>query len=111
MTTDHTHVVWHSHSVSRLEREKLNGHEGCVVWFTGLSGSGKSTVANLVDRLLHDAGVHDPATAAHPLEEWLRRQEKFGIRVEQRALLVPPDEAGEVMPFSDRLTASRRNSP
>jgi adenylylsulfate kinase len=58
MTTDHTHVVWHSHSVSRQEREKLNGHEGCVVWFTGLSGSGKSTVANLVDRLLHEAGVH-----------------------------------------------------
>jgi adenylylsulfate kinase len=58
MTNDTTQVVWHSHSVSRAEREKLNGHEGCVVWFTGLSGSGKSTVANLVDRLLHDAGVH-----------------------------------------------------
>src|SRR5687767_5865040 len=58
MTTDNTQVSWHSHSVSRSEREKLNGHEGCVVWFTGLSGSGKSTVANLVDRLLHDAGVH-----------------------------------------------------
>jgi adenylylsulfate kinase len=58
MTTDSTHVVWHSHSVSRQERETLNGHEGCVVWFTGLSGSGKSTVANHVDRLLHDAGVH-----------------------------------------------------
>ncbi len=55
---DPTHIVWHSHSVSRSEREQLNGHEGCVVWFTGLSGSGKSTVANLVDRLLHDAGIH-----------------------------------------------------
>jgi len=53
-----THVVWHQHSVAREEREKLNGHAGCVVWFTGLSGCGKSTVANLVDRMLHDAGVH-----------------------------------------------------
>jgi adenylylsulfate kinase len=53
-----TQVVWHSHSVTREEREKLCGHQGCVVWFTGLSGSGKSTVANHVDRLLHDAGVH-----------------------------------------------------
>jgi len=53
-----THVVWHAHSVTRSERERLNGHAGCVVWFTGLSGSGKSTVANLVDRMLYEAGVH-----------------------------------------------------
>jgi adenylylsulfate kinase len=53
-----THVVWHSHSVSREERERLNGHAGCVVWFTGLSGCGKSTVANAVDCALHAAGVH-----------------------------------------------------
>jgi adenylylsulfate kinase len=58
MTNDQTHVVWHSHSVTREDREKLNGHAGCVVWFTGLSGCGKSTVANLVDKSLHDAGVH-----------------------------------------------------
>ncbi|WP_425617085.1 adenylyl-sulfate kinase [Anatilimnocola sp. NA78] len=53
-----THVVWHPHSVTRAEREKLNGHRGCVVWFTGLSGCGKSTVANEVDRQLHQRGVH-----------------------------------------------------
>src|SRR5689334_21775538 len=58
MTNDKTHIVWHSHSVGRDERERLNGHRGCVVWFTGLSGSGKSTVANAVDKLLHVAGVH-----------------------------------------------------
>jgi adenylylsulfate kinase len=58
MTNDKTHIVWHSHSVGREERERLNGHRGCVVWFTGLSGSGKSTVANLVDKLLNEAGVH-----------------------------------------------------
>ncbi len=51
-------VHWHQHSVSRQQREALNGHQGCVVWFTGLSGSGKSTVANLVDHRLHQLGVH-----------------------------------------------------
>ncbi|MDH3719036.1 MAG: adenylyl-sulfate kinase [Planctomycetota bacterium] len=51
-------VHWHEHSVSRQQREALNGHRGCVVWFTGLSGSGKSTVANLVDHRLHQMGVH-----------------------------------------------------
>lgn len=53
-----TEVVWHPHSVSREDREKLNGHRGCVVWFTGLSGCGKSTVANEVDRQLHQRGLH-----------------------------------------------------
>lgn len=45
--TEKTLVTWHNHSVERSR--------GCVVWFTGLSGSGKSTVANCVDQMLHDA--------------------------------------------------------
>jgi adenylylsulfate kinase len=51
-------VVWHRHHVTREQREQLNGHPGFVVWFTGLSGSGKSTVANLVDQRLHEMKVH-----------------------------------------------------
>ena len=51
-------VHWHEHAVTRPEREKLNGHAGCVVWFTGLSACGKSTVANLVDHKLWSAGMH-----------------------------------------------------
>lgn len=51
-------VTWHEHQVSREQREQLNGHRGCVVWFTGLSGCGKSTIANEVDRQLHERGVH-----------------------------------------------------
>jgi adenylylsulfate kinase len=57
MATEQPIVVWHEHTVSRENREQLNGHRGCVVWFTGLSGCGKSTVANMVDKLLHDRGV------------------------------------------------------
>ena len=44
--------------VGREDRERLNGHKPAVLWFTGLSGSGKSTIANLVERQLHDRGVH-----------------------------------------------------
>jgi len=51
-------VFWHNQTITREEREKLNGHKGCVVWFTGLSASGKSTIANVVDRKLHEIGVH-----------------------------------------------------
>jgi len=52
-----TNVTWHETSVSREMREKNNGHKGCVIWFTGLSGSGKSTVANTLDHKLHQAGL------------------------------------------------------
>jgi adenylylsulfate kinase len=55
--SDQPHIVWHQHSVSRAEREAAAGHGGCVVWFTGLSGCGKSTIANVVDRRLHERGV------------------------------------------------------
>jgi adenylylsulfate kinase len=51
-----TNVTWHENNVSRDMREKRNGHKGCVIWFTGLSGSGKSTVANTLDHKLHHAG-------------------------------------------------------
>jgi adenylylsulfate kinase len=53
-----TNVVWHQHQVSRADRETQNGHRGCVIWFTGLSGSGKSTVANVLDHKLHGEGIH-----------------------------------------------------
>ncbi len=50
-------ITWHHHNVTRAERERLNGHRGCVIWFTGLSASGKSTVANLVEQKLYERGV------------------------------------------------------
>lgn len=55
--SDKTQVVWHEHQVTREMRESAMGQRGCVVWFTGLSGCGKSTVANAVESLLFDAGA------------------------------------------------------
>lgn len=51
-----TNVTWHEHKVSKEDRTKLKGHKGAVLWFTGLSACGKSTVANEVDYLLHQKG-------------------------------------------------------
>ncbi|MCP4399320.1 MAG: adenylyl-sulfate kinase [bacterium] len=53
-----TNIVWHEHQVSRSLREEQNNHRGCVIWFTGLSGSGKSTVANTLDHKLFQKGLH-----------------------------------------------------
>jgi len=50
-------VVWHNASVSHADHVQLNGHKAAVLWFTGLSGSGKSTVANAVDLMLHQQGI------------------------------------------------------
>jgi adenylylsulfate kinase len=51
-------VFWHENIISRRDREELNGNKGCVIWFTGLSASGKSTIANLLDYELHNKGYH-----------------------------------------------------
>ena len=49
-------ITKHHFIVSRQRREKVNGHKGMVLWFTGLSGSGKSTIANNLDDKLNALG-------------------------------------------------------
>jgi bifunctional enzyme CysN/CysC len=51
-----THVSWEKRGVTREMREQQNGHKAAVLWFTGLSGSGKSTVARTLEQRLHELG-------------------------------------------------------
>ena len=51
-----SNVVWHEPTVTRPRREAQNGHRSFVLWFTGLSGAGKSTVAHAVEETLHQRG-------------------------------------------------------
>ena len=51
-------VHWQSLDVTRSSRAELKGQQPAVLWFTGLSGAGKSTIANLVDKRLHSLGRH-----------------------------------------------------
>ncbi len=53
-----SNIVWEAGALSIDERAELNGHKGAVLWFTGLSGSGKSTVAKLLERRLYERKVH-----------------------------------------------------
>ncbi|CAG8682791.1 1276_t:CDS:2, partial [Racocetra fulgida] len=49
-----TNITWHEGNISRIEREKLLGQKGLTIWFTGLSASGKSTLASALEQqLLH----------------------------------------------------------
>src|SRR5215471_333531 len=52
-----TNIVWHQGNVTREDRQRITGHKGCTVWFTGLSGSGKSTIAVALEKALWDRGV------------------------------------------------------
>lgn len=56
MKTENT--VWHEQHISKEQRASLKKQQPCLLWYTGLSGSGKSTVANAVDALLFNLGCH-----------------------------------------------------
>ena len=49
-------IVWHQSTVTRERRERLNKHRGAILWFTGLSGAGKSTIAHATEERLHRIG-------------------------------------------------------
>jgi adenylyl-sulfate kinase len=51
-------IVWHNHKITRAERSVNKNQKPCLLWFTGLSGSGKSTIANALDVALHKRGYH-----------------------------------------------------
>ncbi|BBN83136.1 adenylyl-sulfate kinase [Pseudoalteromonas sp. A25] len=51
-------IVWHNYAVDKVQRSEQKRHKPCVLWFTGYSGSGKSTVAGALESALHQQGVH-----------------------------------------------------
>lgn len=53
-----TNIVWHNSEVSKQDRQEQNKHKSTVLWFTGLSGSGKSTVSVELEKKLHELSVH-----------------------------------------------------
>ncbi|XP_019423128.1 PREDICTED: adenylyl-sulfate kinase 3-like isoform X3 [Lupinus angustifolius] len=78
-----TNIHWHSCSVEKDDRQKLLDQKGCVIWITGLSGSGKSTMACALNRILHQRGklsyVLDGDNVRHGLNKDL------GFKAEDRA--------------------------
>jgi adenylylsulfate kinase len=53
-----SNIVWHQHDVDKTRRAQAKNQKPCVLWLTGLSGSGKSTVANLLEKKLAEHGKH-----------------------------------------------------
>lgn len=53
-----TNIYWHQGAITQTDRERMKGHRGFTVWFTGLSASGKSTLAVATEEVLYERGLH-----------------------------------------------------
>jgi adenylylsulfate kinase len=82
-SSNSTNVTWHDQAVSREERWKLSGHKGAVLWFTGLSGAGKSSVANQVEVQLNQKGIRTYLLDGDNIRHGLC--EDLGFSLEDRA--------------------------
>ena len=56
--SDITNIVWHEHDVNKAARSVQKNQTPCIIWFTGLSGSGKSTIAGALEQKLFALGQH-----------------------------------------------------
>lgn len=70
-------IVWHQRKIKREDHERLKGQRGLCVWFTGLSGAGKSTIANALEVRLHQEGIHTYLMDGDNLRHGLNRDLGF----------------------------------
>ena len=57
MASDNKNITWHEQQVGREQRWQVGGHGGAVLWFSGLSGAGKSSIANKLEAFLNQKGL------------------------------------------------------
>ena len=72
-------IVWHSHKITKYERSIIKGHTPCIIWLTGLSGSGKSTIANLLEEKLNEIKVHTYLLDGDNIRHGLNKDLGFSI--------------------------------
>lgn len=78
-----TNITWHEGSVTREERQALLNQKGCVVWMTGLSASGKSTIACILEQMLLHRGKHAYRLDGDNIRHGLNKN--LGFSAEDRA--------------------------
>ncbi|MBY4603363.1 MULTISPECIES: adenylyl-sulfate kinase [Bacillus] len=75
-------IIWHPAAITKSDRQTLNGHKSCVLWFTGLSGSGKSVLANAVDEKLYRMGIQSYVLDGDNIRHGLNKD--LGFQTEDR---------------------------
>ncbi len=78
-----TNITWHEGTVTRQERQRNLGHKGATVWMTGLSGSGKSTIAVALEQVLMQQGKHAYVLDGDNVRHGLNKN--LGFSAEDRA--------------------------
>lgn len=78
-----TNITWHEGTVTRDERQKALGQTGCTLWLTGLSGSGKSTIAVALEQVLNQQGKHAYCLDGDNIRHGLNKN--LGFSAEDRA--------------------------
>ncbi|MBH0330573.1 adenylylsulfate kinase [Brevibacillus brevis] len=76
-------IVWHPTTITKQDRQKRAGHKSCVLWFTGLSGAGKSSLANAVEHELHQRGLASYVLDGDNIRHGLNRGLGFGAEDRQ----------------------------
>ncbi|MCY7760667.1 adenylyl-sulfate kinase [Bacillus spizizenii] len=80
--THNPNITWHPAAITKSDRQSLNGHKSCALWFTGLSGSGKSVLANAVDEKLYRMGIQSYVLDGDNIRHGLNKD--LGFRTEDR---------------------------
>ncbi|MGG2016763.1 adenylyl-sulfate kinase [Bacillus sp. S10(2024)] len=73
-------VTWHHSSITKEQRRKKNGHRSFVLWFTGLSASGKSTLANTIEKKMFEQGITSYVLDGDNLRHGLNKDLMFSER-------------------------------
>jgi adenylyl-sulfate kinase len=72
-------IEWRNSAVSKFARAQMKGQKACCLWFTGLSGAGKTTLANLLDETLHKDGFHTYVLDGDRCRDGLCRDLNFSL--------------------------------
>lgn len=105
-----TNVTWHEHKVTKAERFQLAGNKGVVVWLTGLSACGKSTIANHLDHKLHQQGKRSIVLDGDNIRMGLNKN--LGFSAEDRAENIRRiGEVAKLFAYSGCITITAFISP
>ena len=104
------HITWHESEVTKAQRQTRNGHQSVLIWFTGLSGSGKSTVSGALEKALFEDGKQTYRLDGDNVRHGLNKN--LGFSPEDRQENIRRiGEVGKLMVDSGAITVTAFISP